>query len=226
MRSNAELVNYLRGYGYLQSAEAITAFESIDRVHFVPSDEREQAYMDRPLPTLSGQTISAPSMVAMMTETFAPRAGEKILEVGTGSGYQVALLAHMVGPKGKVITIERLKELTGYASERIKKHYPKLCKRLELVTGDGSGGHAKGAPYDAIIVTSAAPRIPKPLIEQLKVGGRIVIPIGSPLGQSLVLARKGPKGQVESVELMPVMFVPLIGKYGFSKDETPRLDVV
>jgi protein-L-isoaspartate(D-aspartate) O-methyltransferase len=214
LRTNEDLVSYLRAYDFAKSAEVLNAFEAVDRARFVPDELREQAYLDAPLPTMRGQTISAPSVVALMTESLAPRAGHNLLEVGTGSGYQSALLAHAVGPKGFVTTVERLAELSEYARSRIRKHYPELAKRMEFAVADGSLGFTRRAPYDGILVTAGAPRVPPSLFAQLREGGRLVIPLGGEYLQDLVLVRKS-KGRQESASLFPVMFVPLIGAEGF-----------
>lgn len=191
------------------------AFEAVDRAHFVPPEVAPQAYLDTPLPIGHGQTISAPSIVAMMTEALAPQPGQNLLEIGTGSGYQAAILAHLVGPKGKVTTLERLPELSKAAQATIGKHYPRLHKRICFAVADGSKGHPKHAPYDGILVTSAAPSIPKPLIHQLAEGGRMIIPVGSRYLQDLLLVQKS-RGKTTTTSLTPVMFVPLVGQEGFS----------
>ena len=221
MRTNQELVNYLRAYEHLRSPEVIAAFESIDRAFFLPEDLQEQAYLDIALPTSQGQTISAPSVVALMSEALQPKRGQKLLEVGTGSGYQSALLAHAIGPKGSLTTIERFSELSSFAQKTIKKYYPELAKCINFVVADGSVGHNKSAPFDAILVTCGAPSVPKSLFAQLKEGGRMVIPLGGPYAQDLALVRKV-KGKMVSTLLFPVMFVPLVGEEGFPESSRRR----
>ena len=143
-----------------------------------------------------------------MTETLEPEPGNRILEVGAGSGYQAAVLAEIVGKKGKVITIERIKELADFASKNLLK-----CGYINVVVaeGDGTEGYAKYAPYDRIIVTASSPEIPKPLIEQLKIGGKMVIPVED----GLYAVEKISKTKTEKAFLGCYAFVPLIGKHGY-----------
>jgi len=182
----------------------LKVMREIPREDFVPENMRESAYDDNPLPIGNGQTISQPYIVAEMTELLELRGNEKVLEIGTGSGYQAAILSKLVK---KVITIERVKEL----AERTRKLLQKQgYKNVEVVFGDGTKGYAKEAPYDAIIVTAAAEKIPKKLIEQLADNGRLVAPVGPRYHQELIRIRKR-NGRLEEDYHGGVIFVPLIG---------------
>jgi protein-L-isoaspartate(D-aspartate) O-methyltransferase len=214
MESNEALVDYLREYGFLKSKRVEAAFRAVDRAVFVPKEYSLQAYVDYPLPVLKLQTISAPSVVAIMTEALDVEEGMKVLEVGAGSGYQAAVLSHIVGSRGRVVTIERFRELCDYAGERLAR-LP-FTKNVVLVNADGSRGYPEEAPFDRVIVTAGAPRVPEPLVEQLKEGGRIVIPVGEQHFQDLRLGVKK-KGRMEFTSLLPVMFVPLTGEHGFKE---------
>lgn len=191
----------------------------VPRHEFVSEGAISSAYIDSPLTIGLGQTISAPHMNAMMCEYLKLKEGDKVLEVGTGSGYHAALCAEIVAPKdskipGHIFTIERHKKLVETAKENLKKTgYEKV---VTVIHGDGTVGYSEEAPYDKILVTASSPKkIPPPLKEQLKVGGRLCIPAGSKQwGQNLYIIKK--KGEDFSTkEVTGVRFVPLIGKYGF-----------
>jgi len=210
------LVKKLIAEGILRSKEVINAFLKVPREEFVLEDFKPFAYEDRPLPIGYGQTISAPHMVALMTEELKPRRGCKVLEIGTGSGYQAAILAEIVKPEGHVWSVERIKELVRFARRNLRKlGYDKY---VTVVHGDGSLGLPQYAPYDRIIVTAAAPKIPEPLIKQLAEGGRMVIPVGNSFYQVLKVVEKLPGGKVRVSNSVSCIFVPLIGKYGFKRD--------
>lgn len=183
---------------------------SVPRERFVPAEYAEEAYADRALPIASGQTISQPFVVARMTELLRVEPEHRVLEIGTGSGYQTAVLARLVR---EVVSIERYPDLAD-AAERVLAELG--VRNVRLVVGDGTAGFPDAAPYDRILVTAAAPRVPEPLVQQCAVGGRIVVPIGDRELQALtvVVRRNG----VESHEIEAVKFVPLIGKYGFPHD--------
>ncbi|ADC66113.1 protein-L-isoaspartate O-methyltransferase [Ferroglobus placidus DSM 10642] len=186
------------------------AMLKVPRHLFVPPEYRREAYNDYPLPIGYDQTISAPHMVAIMCELLDLKEGMKVLEIGTGSGYHAAVVAELVGKRGKVITVERIPELAKRAEKTLKElGYDNVI----VVVGDGSEGYEKEAPYDRIYVTATAPDVPPPLIEQLKEGGKMVIPIGN-FSQYLYLIEKK-KGKIEKRNMGPVRFVPLIGKFGF-----------
>ncbi|MEM0491603.1 MAG: protein-L-isoaspartate O-methyltransferase [Acidilobaceae archaeon] len=210
------LVSILKELGYIRSRKVEEAMLRVPRELFVPEELREYAYDDRPLPIGFNQTISAPSIVAYMTELLDPQPGDKVLEVGTGSGYQAAILAEIVCPRGHVWTIERIAEIAESARRRLEMLG--YADMITVIVGDGSLGYEPQAPYDRIIVTAAAPKIPKPLIEQLKPGGKIVIPVGSLPFQVLTVVYKKSSSEIEIKRDLEVVFVPLIGEYGW-RDE-------
>jgi protein-L-isoaspartate(D-aspartate) O-methyltransferase len=186
----------------------LDAMKQIPRHLFVPPELREAAYQDRPLPIGRGQTISQPYIVAVMTELLQLKEGDTVLEIGTGSGYQAAILSKLAKT---VITVERLPEI----AEDAEKLFEALkITNITVITGDGTEGFAPYAPYDGIIVTAATPDIPSPLIHQMADGGRLVAPAGSrDLQQLIRLTRHG--NSVVREEFGGVMFVPLLGKYGW-----------
>lgn len=212
------LVEQLKREGIIRSKKVEHAMLTVPREFFVPEHYRDYAYVDTPLPIGYGQTISAPHMVALMTELLNLDEGMKVLEIGTGSGYQAAVIAEIVAPKGsknpgKVISIERIPELAELAKRNLER--AGYSDRVIVIVGDGTLGYPPEAPYDRIIVTAAAPDIPKPLIEQLKPGGRMVIPVGDKYMQYLYIIDKTPSGKIVVSKDIPCLFVPLIGKYGW-----------
>ncbi len=197
------------------SDKVARAMMKVPRHVFVPSSYEREAYVDTPLPIGSGQTISAPHMVAIMCDLLDLHEGDKVLEVGAGSGYHAAVVAEIVGKKGKVIAIERIPEL----AERARRNLEYLgYDNVIIIVGDGTKGYPPEAPYDKIYVTAAAPDIPKPLIEQLKPGGKMVIPVGR-YEQYLYVVEKDKEGRIRKKIWGPVRFVPLIGEYGFKEYE-------
>ncbi len=182
----------------------IAAMKAVPRHRFVPESLREEAYADHPLPIGLDQTISQPYIVAYMTEALALEGGEKVLEIGTGSGYQAAVLAEIAD---SVFSIEILKPLANRASEQLKELG---YKNVYVRYGDGYQGWPDHAPFDAIIVTAAPDHIPQPLKDQLKIGGRLVIPVGARY-QELLLITRTEKG-FEEKRLLPVRFVPMTGE--------------
>jgi len=195
------------------SERVLAAMEKVPRHQFIPERVRDSAYDDIPLPIGEGQTISAPHMVAIMCELLDPPEGGKVLEVGGGMGYHAAVLAELVGERGKVISVERIESLAKAARENLARAG---YHNVEVVVEDGTLGYPREAPYDGITVACAAPAVPPPLYEQLKVGGRMVIPIGS-ASQTLYLVRKVSEDEFEHEPWGGVVFVPLVGKYGFKK---------
>jgi protein-L-isoaspartate(D-aspartate) O-methyltransferase len=177
----------------------------VPRHQFVPADQRSRAYDDTPLPIGQEQTISQPAVVAFMTQSIRPRPGLRVLEVGTGSGYQAAVLAET---GARVWTVEIFRALAEQARARLARlGYGEVAVRH----GDGYAGWPEAAPFDAIVVTAGADSIPPPLVEQLAPGGRLVMPVGDPfLDQELVLLEKDASGRVASKRLLPVRFVPLL----------------
>lgn len=190
------------------SARVMDAIDAVPRHRFVPARELKYAYENRPLSIGYGQTISQPYIVALMTELLEPQSGDVVLEVGTGSGYQAAVLAKLVA---RVYTIEIVPPLAKNAALRLEQlGYGNVEVRL----GDGYYGWREHGPYDGIIVTAAANSIPPPLIEQLKPGGRMLIPVGAPFSaQELIVLTKDANGKVSTRSVLPVAFVPLTGSH-------------
>jgi protein-L-isoaspartate(D-aspartate) O-methyltransferase len=189
----------------------LAAIGSVPREEFVPAQLRDRAYEDLPLPIGQGQTISAPHMVAIMCDLLDIRPGMKILEVGGGSGYHAAVLAVLAGPEGQVYSVERMPDLALAARKNLQAAG---IAGVTVVEGDGSVGLPEHAPYDRISVAASAPRVPEPLKEQLRVGGKMILPVGE-TSQELILVTRKNGFAVE--EKMGVIFVPLIGKEGFGE---------
>jgi protein-L-isoaspartate(D-aspartate) O-methyltransferase len=186
----------------------LAALATIPRHCFVPSTLADAAYDDAPLPVGQGQTISQPYMVALMTAVLAPLRTDRVLEIGTGSGYQTAILAHLAR---QVFTVERLADLAGAAERRLAALG---IANVVYRVGDGSLGWPEAAPFDAILVTAAAPAIPAPLVAQLAQGGRIAVPVGDLALQELVVGTLGPDG-LATRDAGGCRFVPLIGRHAF-----------
>ena len=181
------------------------ALAKVERHRFVPASQAAAAYRNHPLPIGSGQTISQPYIVALSTDLIAPQAGQRVLEIGTGSGYQAAILAEIVS---KVYSIELVPSLGKEAAERLTTLG---YANVEVRIGDGYAGWPEQAPFDGIVVTAAAPRVPQALVDQLKPGGRMVIPVGASHGaQELLLLVKRADGSVEKKSVLSVRFVPLV----------------
>ena len=200
---NAMVDTHLKGRDILDPV-VLRAMRDVRRHRFVPEGKRRSAYEDRPLPIGSGQTISQPYIVAFMTQALGLKGGEKVLEVGTGSGYQAAVLARIAG---HVYSVEIVPELATRAAAALRS------EGIDNVTvrhGDGYRGWAEHAPFDAIVVTAAPDHVPKPLVDQLKPGARLVIPVG--VGhQEILLVTRSPEGVVQR-SLLPVRFVPMTGE--------------
>ena len=200
------MVRVIRAYG-LRDKSVLEVMAAVPRHEFVPADNSRWAYADRPLPIGFGQTISQPYMVAEMTRLLKLKPNSRVLEIGTGSGYQAAVLAHFTP---HVYTIEIVKPLAESARKRLKRLGYSVVK---VRAGDGYHGWSRKVRFDAIIVTCAAGRIPPPLIRQLAPGGRMVIPVGRPFAtQSLMLLEKQADGSIRSKSLMGVAFVPMTGQ--------------
>jgi protein-L-isoaspartate(D-aspartate) O-methyltransferase len=196
----------------IKDKRVLAAMRSIPREHFVPPESRHLAYEDRPLPIGYDQTISQPYIIALMTEALELRGGEKVLEVGTGSGYQAAILARLAR---LVITTERVPHLV----ERAKKHLDEInITNVEVRPAESSLGWRRLAPYDAIIVTAAAPRVPPELLSQLAIGGRMVVPVGSRHIQELCKVTKGSK-KTTITNLGGCRFVALIGRGAWEEEK-------
>lgn len=216
-----EAVKRLIQEGVLRSENIIKAFLKVPREEFLPLQYRRYAYIDTPLPIGYNQTTSALHMTAWLTEAAELREGFKVLEVGAGCGYMACVYAEIVAPegslvKGHVYTIEIIPELFEMARRNVDK--AGYGDRVTVIHGDGSLGYEAAKPYEAIIVTAAAPDVPKPLIEQLKVKGRLLIPVGGPyFYQDLVLVEKTSEGDVRMRSLGGCVFVALRGKHGWRK---------
>jgi len=195
----------LRG---INDKSILEAFLNIPRELFVSPQLRKFAYADRPLPIGYNQTISQPFMVALMTQLLHPQKGEKVLEIGTGSGYQAAILCYL---GCKVFSIERIKELAEIAKKRLEE----LNFKVKIKIDDGTLGWEEFSPFDKIIVTAGAKIIPPPLFSQLKEGGRLVIPVGDLYHQELIVIDKKGKDKYIKNNAGGCIFVPLVGKYGF-----------
>ncbi len=190
----------------INSKKILEAFKNIPRHLFIPEEKRSYAYGDYPLSIGWGQTISQPFIVALMTQLLDPEKDEKILEIGTGSGYQSAILAYL---GCKVFTVERIPQLAEKAQQILKS----LGFKVKIRIGDGTLGWEEESPFDKIIVTAAAKDIPSPLIQQLRIGGRLVMPIGGAFQQELIIADKITDREVKRRSAGSCIFVPLIGKY-------------
>jgi protein-L-isoaspartate(D-aspartate) O-methyltransferase len=208
------VVRQLAGRG-VRDQRVLAAMRWAPREWFLPPNLAGDAYSDAPLPIGNGQTISQPYVVALMTERLQPRRRSRILEIGTGSGYQTAILAYLAN-RGTVFTMERLPDLLVEAEERFRRLG---LSHIETRLGDGAGGWPAQAPFDGIIVAAAAPRVPEPLMNQLAPGGRLVIPIGDLASQELViLERPVNGGGLVQQQAGGVRFVPLISRLAFTEE--------
>ncbi len=208
------VMRQLAGRG-VRDQRVLAAMRWAPREWFLPPHLAADAYSDAPLPIGSGQTISQPYVVALMTERLAPRRNARILEIGTGSGYQTAILAYLCA-SGKVFTIERLPDLLVEAEERFRRLG---LTNIETRLGDGAAGWPEQAPFDGIIVAAAAPRIPEPLTTQLAPGARLVIPVGDLASQELVILERPRSGAGLLQQLAGgVRFVPLISRLAFTEE--------
>ncbi len=210
-----ELTEELIRWGYLKTSKIIDAFKRVPRHEFIPENLRESAYLDQPLPIGHGQTISAPSMIAIMLEALKPEKGEKVLEIGAGSGYNAALIAEIIGKTGKLFTIERVQELAEFGRNNLQKSGYWWVK---VIVGDGTCGYEKEAPWDRVLVTACAPEVPKPLVNQLKIGGKLAVPVGKHyMAQTLLLVEKISEEETIVERHGGCSFVPLVGKYGWKE---------
>jgi protein-L-isoaspartate(D-aspartate) O-methyltransferase len=200
----------------IRSEAVLGALRKVPREAFLPESLREFAYEDSPLPIAAGQTISQPYIVALMTEALDLEGGERVLEIGTGSGYAAAVLAEIVA---EVYTVERIGQLAQKAASTLEALG---YRNVHVVDADGTLGWAAAAPYDAIIVAAGGPEVPESLKEQLKVGGRLVIPVGTdPRAQELVRVTRISSDEFKSEDIADVRFVPLVGKEGWAPEELP-----
>jgi len=204
-----KLIQDLIDEEYLTSARIISAFKKIKREDFLPEHLKKDASLNIPLPLSHGQTISQPLTVAFMLELLQPRSGDTILDVGSGSGWQTALLADIVGDEGKVYAIERVPDLRRFGEKNVAQYH---LKNIEFICADGTRGYKKAAPFDKIIVAAAAEiGIPDILLKQLKVGGRLVIPVGK-YEQSMVKVEKVSETDYQEERHSGFQFVPLVPK--------------
>ncbi len=200
------LIDNLIKDGWLKTPGIIEAFKKIKRIDFMPEDVKDLTEINEALPIGYGQTISQPLVVAFMLEQLGPQKGDKILDIGSGSGWTTALLSHVVGNKGKVIAIEIVSELKEFGEKNVSKYNFIQKGVAEFICADGSKGYEKEAPFDKILASASAQKLPLAWKEQLKIGGRIVTPIGS----SIWLYIKKTENDFEEIEYPGFAFVPLI----------------
>ncbi|HEX2090854.1 MAG TPA: protein-L-isoaspartate(D-aspartate) O-methyltransferase [Longimicrobiaceae bacterium] len=198
----------------IRDLEVLHAFDRVPRHEFLPQAVWHRAYEDAAVPIGFGQTASQPSLQAFYMQTLQLHPDDRVLEIGTGSGFQTAVLAMLVD---RVYSVERIRELSIRAREALDRL---RISNVALLVGDGTIGWSRYAPYDAILVSAAGPEIPIPLVEQLAVGGRMLVPIGGREGQRLMLVRRTPQG-IESEEVLDVTFVPLLGRFGWAERGGP-----
>jgi protein-L-isoaspartate(D-aspartate) O-methyltransferase len=214
------LVNALRAQGLVKSEVVYRAMLAVPREKFLPAESSAQAYVDSPLPIGYGQTISAPHMVAIMCEALELHEGQRVLEIGAGSGYHAAVVAEIIAPRdsrkpGHLFTIEIVEELARFAEQNLSRLG--YSERVTVICADGSQGYPDLAPYDRIYVTAAAPEVPRPLVDQLANGGILLIPVGHRhFFQTLLRLAKDREGNISEQDLGGVAFVPLVGKHGWS----------
>lgn len=211
MDQKTELIKFWKeNFGFMDIE--LKAFKEVNREDFIPEELRNAAYHDMPLPLLRGKTISQPTTVMIMTHALELGPGEKVFEVGTGSGYQAAIIAKIVGPKGKVITTEVVPELVSFAKGNLRKAG---ISNVFVHEEDGSKGVPSEAPFDKVIITAACKEFPRQLIAQLRPDGIIVGPVGNQNEQEMVRGIKNKNGALDLEFLGPFLFTPMYGKYGF-----------
>lgn len=203
-----DLLKFWKSSGLITNKAILRAFQKIPREDFIPKSLHKRAYEDIPLPIYEKQTISQPTTVMLMTQALNPKSGNKILEIGSGSGFQAAILSEIIGKKGHIYTIEIIPKLARYARSNLKTY-----KNVKVICADGSKGYKKEAPYDRIIITAGTPELPIPLVKQLKDKGIMIVPIGPLYSQEMTkIIKKKSKLQIE--KLGQFRFVPLKGKHG------------
>jgi len=211
MDQKTELIRFWKENFAFADSE-LKAFKEVNREDFIPAELVNAAYHDVPLPLLRGKTISQPTTVMIMTHALELQPNENIFEIGTGSGYQAAIIAKIVGPKGRVITTEVVPELVHFAKQNLKRA---KINNVFVYEEDGSKGMPKEAPFDKIIITAACKEFPKELLDQLKTEGIIVGPVGNQHEQEMVRGCKDKNGHLELEFMGPFLFTPMYGKYGF-----------
>ena len=204
-----QLVEKLKKEKRIVTEEVEKAFLNTPRELFLPDDIKNHAYVDTPLEIGNGQTISAPHMVAIMCEELDIKKDQRILEIGTGSGYHAAVVSKIVGPNGHIYSIERFASLASFAKQNLHKAN---IKNVTVIESDGSEGYEKYVPYDRIYITCAAPEPPPPLIRQLKEGGKLLVPVGYTICRLELIEKK--HGKIVTKDRGGCAFVPLVGKYG------------
>ncbi len=199
------LIDVMKNTGFLTDSKIESAFRKVPRHDFVPESLRHRAYENAPISIMKKQTISQPSVVSRMTEWLDLKEGQKVLEIGSGSGWQSAILAKIVG-EGKIFTIERHSKLVSFAKNNLEKLG---IKNVKIILGDGRLGLAEESPFDRIMITAACRKVPEALLDQLSLGGLLIAPVGENI-QSLILLKKTPEGIVEIKNQKGYIFVPLV----------------
>ncbi|HET6763877.1 MAG TPA: protein-L-isoaspartate(D-aspartate) O-methyltransferase [Longimicrobiaceae bacterium] len=208
-----QLIERMQDRG-IRDLDLLRVFEQVPRHAFVPQAVWHRAYEDAPVPIGFGQTASQPSLQAMYMQILGIKRGDRVLEIGTGSGYQTAVLAQLAD---RVHSVERIRELATRARDALDAM---RISNVAILVGDGTIGWSRYAPYDAILVAAGGPEIPQPLVDQLAVGGRMLVPVGTREMQRLVLVRRTAAG-IDQEEVLDCTFVPLLGRFGWA-DEPPR----
>jgi protein-L-isoaspartate(D-aspartate) O-methyltransferase len=212
-RLRRQLIETIREKG-IENLEILRAFDAVPRHLFLPASVEHRAYVDAPVPIGFGQTASQPSLQALYLQTLDIQPTDRVLEIGTGSGYQTALLAQLAE---HVYSVERVRELSARARTALDRL---RVSNVALLVGDGTVGWSRYSPYDAILVAAAAPSVPPALVEQLAPGGRILIPLGGRDEQMLTLVRRAADGTVSQEPISRCTFVPLLGRFGWSSETT------
>lgn len=213
-KDRKDLVSTLSDMGYIKTDQVKDAMIKVPREEFMTPETKHYAYLDRPIPLQEGQTISAPHMVAIICEKLALEKGMKVLEIGTGFGYNAAVVAEIIGDEGHVYTIERIENLKNIAERNLKR--TGYSENVTVILGDGTKGYDEKSPFDRIYATASAPKVPEPLKQQLKIGGRLLTPIGRDTSvQELLCLMRINEKDYKSYNLGGVVFVPMIGKYGW-----------
>jgi len=217
MKNRKDLVLKLKDMGHIKTEKVKEAMLNVPREEFMTPETKSLAYIDRPIPLKRGQTISAPHMVAIISEKLSLEPGMKVLEIGTGFGYNAAVIAELLGPEGHVYTIERIESLKETADQNLKR--TGYSKNVTVIWGDGTKGYPDQAPYDRIYATASAPKVPEPLKSQLKIGGRLLAPVGQDSSyQELQCIVRISENEYKSYNLGGVIFVPMIGEHGWPED--------